>query len=554
MADRGTLARMVPTMQATTPFAVAFALATFAFPAAAQTLPAGFVQETLAPSQQGPIALDFLPDGRVVFVEQHTGKVKVLAVAGGNAVATIGTITGMVLSYSQGLLSIAVDPQWPTRPFVYCYHTSTAPDLRITRFTVTGSLTTPSSTNLTLGAAYTVLSGVPDNTPLHEAGCLRFGPDGMLYLTTGEDDNACAAQDPTSLLGKLLRLRIDTLPAGTGAASRTQLVPPGNPFAGPGDVAPLVFAYGLRNPFRFHVDPANGAIFVADVGDAQRDEIDRLTVGGANLGWPWFEGDVTLTSCAGSAPSPFTPIAVHTVPPQFQALISMDVCRVPTNAPFRFGPQYDGDYFYTDHFTGRIWRLKDIGGTWGIAPPVPGQTNAALWANVPWIVDARFGADGALYFCERADVTVGSVRRIRPTTATWATFGTSCPGSFGTPTLTNVSGSLPVLGGTLSLRVNGLPAAPSLSIGLLGVSKSLWDAVPLPADMTPAGMPGCTLFAQPLILTALLGGSGFASWPIAMPTSPTFVGQDVYAQALVLDAASNPFGGVLTNAGEGVIR
>ncbi|MBL8750008.1 MAG: PQQ-dependent sugar dehydrogenase [Planctomycetes bacterium] len=533
-------------------FVAACLASTFAI---AQSLPHGFVQETLAPNQHGPIALDFLPDGRVVFVEQHTGAVKVLATAAGNAVATVGTVTGLVTSYSQGLLSIAVDPQWPTRPFVYCYHTNAAAaDLRVTRFTVTGSLTTATSTNLQLGTAYTVLSGVPDNTPLHEAGCLRFGPDGMMWLTTGEDDDACKAQDVTSLLGKLLRMRVDTLPAGAGSALRSDLVPPGNPFAGPGDIAPLVWAYGLRNPFRFHVDPANGAVFVADVGDAQRDEIDRLTSGGSNLGWPWFEADLPLTTCTGSAPGPSTPIAVHAVPPQFQALISLGVCRVPANAPFRFGPQYDGDYFYTDHFTGRIWRLNESGGAWLPAPPVPGQTNPALWATVPWITDARFGADGALYFCERADVSIGSVRRIRPTAATWSPFGSGCAGSFGTPSLVATGGSLPVLGGTLSLQIAGLPAASSLSIGLLGVSKSSWDGAPLPADLTVVGMPSCTLLVQPLILTALLGGSGTAPWPFAVPSTASFVGQDLYAQALVLDAGWNPFGAVLTNAGEGVIR
>jgi hypothetical protein len=312
----------------------------------------------------------------------------------------------------------------------------------------------------------------------------------------------------------------------------------------------------LPTPFRFHVDPATGAVFVADVGNTRRDEIDRVTTGGANLGWPWFEGDLSHTGCGGSAPPAVAPIATQPVTPtQYFALLSVGVCRAPANAPFRFGPGYDGDYFCTDHFTGRIWRLHDTGAGWIVAPPVPGQANASYWAqNVPWIVDARFGQDGALYFCQRANVTTGSVRRIRPATATWAAFGSGCAGSFGTPSLVNAGGSLPVLGGTLQLQIGGLPVQPSLSIGLLGVSKSWWETLPLPADLGPIGMPSCTLFVQPLILSAMLGSGGVAPWPIAMPAASPFVGQDLYAQALVLDPGWNPFGGVLSNAGEGVIR
>ncbi|HET7844145.1 MAG TPA: PQQ-dependent sugar dehydrogenase, partial [Xanthomonadales bacterium] len=193
------------------PSAVAIAIAAFPSIAAPQILPTGYVVETLAPGQTGPIGLDFLPDGRVIFVEQDTGAVKVLALAASNAVATLGAVPGLRVSYSQGLLGVAVDPQWPARPFVYCYHTNlAASDLRLTRFEVAGDLTNASSTNLQLGQAYVVLDGLPDATPMHEAGCLRFGPDGMLYCTVGDDSDACAAQDVAEGKGKLLRLRVDT--------------------------------------------------------------------------------------------------------------------------------------------------------------------------------------------------------------------------------------------------------------------------------------------------------------------------------------------------------
>src|SRR5436190_3265742 len=134
-ASGSTHCRYVDTMQAFV-FVVAAALGGIT---AAQILPTGYVVETLAPGQTGPTSLDFLPDGRVLFVEQDTGAVKVLAIAASNAVATLGAVPGLRVSYSQGLLGVAVDPQWPARPFVYCVHTNlAAADLRITRFAISG--------------------------------------------------------------------------------------------------------------------------------------------------------------------------------------------------------------------------------------------------------------------------------------------------------------------------------------------------------------------------------------------------------------------------------
>ncbi|MFO1076248.1 MAG: PQQ-dependent sugar dehydrogenase [Planctomycetota bacterium] len=335
----------------------------------AQSLPLGFVVETMAPNQHGPISLDFLPDGRALFAEQDTGAVKVIANA---AVATIGTVPGLRVSYSQGLIAIAVDPQWPQRPFVYCYHTdAVAQDLRITRFAATGDLTNAASTNLQLTSAYVVLDGIPDTMPQHEGGCLRFAGDGTLYASFGDDLAHCLSQDVTAWNGKIARLRVDALPAGAGGPPpRAALVPAGNPFTGPGDVAPLVWALGLRNPFRFHIDPADDSLFVADVGEAAFDEIDRIDGSGRNLGWPWREGHAAFMVCGVSEPPSTPPIVEHAVPAVYFALISLGVYRAPATAPHRFGAGYEGDYFCTDHFTGRIWRVHRNGAAWGTAAPV----------------------------------------------------------------------------------------------------------------------------------------------------------------------------------------
>lgn len=518
----------------------------------AQTLPLGFTIDVMAPNLQGPIGIAFLPDGRLLFVEQHTGAVKVLA---SSAVGTLGTVPNLAVSYSRGLLAIAVDPRWPAWPCLYLFHShAPAGDHRITRYTVTGALTDPQSTSLQLGAAYTVLDGIPDQRPIHDGACLRFGPDGMLYASLGDDDDACAAQDLTRLNGKILRLDVAGLPAGGGGPPpRALLAAPGNPYLGLGDVMPLVWASGLRNPFRFHVDPADGALFVADVGDLQMDEIDRVAGGGANLGWPWFEGTAPHIGCSGTAPAVLPPIATLAVGPGFTALVSLGVYRAPAGAPFRFGSAYEGSYLYAEHFTGRIWRIGRDGGGWASAAPVPGQSGPPWADGVAWITDAAVGPDGALWFAERMDVTRGSIRRIRPTGPAFATFGQGCPGSAGTPSL-GAGGAAPALGGVFPLALGNLPPSGGVAVLALGLSKARWGTAPLPVGLGPFGMPGCTSHVAPDATVLLLHAGGTATWPLSLPAAAPLVGQEFFVQAVVADPGVNAAGLVVSNAGEGVLR
>ncbi|MCR9245900.1 MAG: PQQ-dependent sugar dehydrogenase [bacterium] len=531
---------------------IAFPVAVGVALAPAQSLPLGFVVETVAGNQRGPIALDFLPDGRLLFAEQDTGAVKVVV---SGSVSTVGTVPGLAVSYSQGLLALAVDPQWPARPFLYCYHTdAAAADLRITRYEITGDLGNAASSNLQFGSSYVVLAGIPDTVPQHEGGELRFGGDGMLYASFGDDRNGCLAQDVTAFHGKLVRLRVDGLPPGSGGPPpRSALVPAGNPFTGPGDVAPLVWATGLRNPFRFDIDPVAGELFVADVGEQAFDEISRIDTAGGNLGWPWREGSAPWLTCAGNEPPSITPIAEHAIPASFFALVSLAVYRADPAAPFRFGPGYDGDYFYVEHFSGDVWRL-DGGSGWQNAVPVPGQPTAELWATgLRWITAGRVGPDGALYFVERRSSTRGSVQRIRPAGAAFQAFGTGC--SSVPPVLASAPASLPVLGGTFDLRVQQLPPAPGgLTIGMIGFSKTVWAGQALPLPLAGFGMPGCTGLVAPALTTLVVPSGGVANWPLPLPAASAFAGQDFFVQALVLDPSRNAAGLAVSNGGEGVMR
>src|SRR5439155_11712390 len=115
----------------------------------------------------------------------------------------------------------------------------------------------------------------------------------------GEDAAACAAQDTVTLRGVILRLDVTRLPAGSGSAPRALVAASGNPFAASADSnARLVWEYGLRNPFRFQVDPQTGELWIADVGESRWEELDRATSGGGDFGWPYREGPSDhSTSC-----------------------------------------------------------------------------------------------------------------------------------------------------------------------------------------------------------------------------------------------------------------
>src|SRR5262249_41092159 len=146
------------------------------------------------------------------------------------------------------------------------------------RYTVAGDLSNPNSTNLTISSASKVLliNQIPDNAANHNGGTLRFGVDKTLYLSIGDDADSCAAQDLTQLKGKILRIKVD---ASIMPLDLATMVPSNSPFAGSQNVnTRLIWAYGLRNPFRFSVDPLTGILFIGDVGNAQREEAGRASL------------------------------------------------------------------------------------------------------------------------------------------------------------------------------------------------------------------------------------------------------------------------------------
>lgn len=389
---------------------------------AAIVLPTGFVDETFVTGLDQPNGMAFLPDGRLLVTELFTGKIRLIV--NGHVASTDPTVTVDSVSTSnpeRGVQGIAIDPRWPTFPYVYVGYTHLGSRMSLVRYTATGDLTNPNAENLVLGSKRTLIHNFFDNAGNHNGLGLRFATDGKLLMTVGDDDARCQAHVTGSLRGKLLRIDVTRIPAGGGGpVPRAMLIPTsGNPFVGPDSNASLVYAQGLRNPWRFTIDPANGAILLGDVGEDTYEELDEIQAGD-NCGWPFREGPLVRTGVGCTDPGgPYrSPILSLDRNTGFIAVIAGSVYRTVMNGTFNWPNTYNGSLFYGDYYNGKLRRLTKSGATWSTPSPVAGQPNSQDWATgVRYMVDFAVGKDGSLYwlkaFNDAGTAQTGMVKRIR---------------------------------------------------------------------------------------------------------------------------------------------
>jgi glucose/arabinose dehydrogenase len=192
---------------------------------------------------------------------------------------------GRVASRSeQGLLGMDFHPRFPEVPDVFVHYSREDGDTRVSRFTV------DTEDWIAVESSERILLEVEQPYANHDGGQLEFGRDGYLYLGLGDggaaNDPLNAGQDLGALLGKILRIDID--------GEAPYAIPKDNPFVGREDARPEIWAWGLRNPWRFSFDPANGDIYIGDVGQNKYEEISWApgsSKGGENYGWRLMEGD-----------------------------------------------------------------------------------------------------------------------------------------------------------------------------------------------------------------------------------------------------------------------
>ncbi|NRN69612.1 Soluble aldose sugar dehydrogenase YliI [Kibdelosporangium sp. 4NS15] len=304
-----------------------------------------------------PTAISAPNDGSGrLFISEKSGTVRIYHPATGLADAPLLTIQDRVseAGNERGLLGIAVSPAFADDQTIYLAYTR-LPDNAVTlgRY------------RLTDNRFEELLSQEHATYPNHNGGQLAFGPDGLLFWGIGDGGDAGdpfrAGQRLDTLLGKIVRLDV-----GRSCDGLAYCVPPGNPFVGVAGARAEIWAYGLRNPWRFSVDPADGSLWIGDVGQGAFEEIDHLaaTAGGANLGWSCREGPQVFdaTRCE--------PGAVYT-DPVFSYPTSTDGCAVIGGVVYR-GARYTdlaaGTYLASDYCSNPAWALrKNADGTYSQA-------------------------------------------------------------------------------------------------------------------------------------------------------------------------------------------
>ncbi|MCB9897183.1 MAG: PQQ-dependent sugar dehydrogenase [Planctomycetes bacterium] len=503
-----------------------------ALPLSAQNTP--LTTELVASGFARPVAVLASPipgDDRMFVVEQNQSDIHILH--GDGSISLFLDLTGLTVTTGneQGLLGMAFHPDYANNGYFYVDYTRTGGNTRIERYTVSGDPDVADA-----GSGFTILNVTQPQTN-HNAGNLAFGPDGMLWIGFGDGGNANDtgsghvaggnAQSGTTLLGKMIRIDVD---GGSPYA-----IPADNPYVGDPTVLDEIWAFGLRNPWRYAFDSETGDLWIGDVGQNAREEVDFLsaatiaavnagTASPINFGWRCMEGlnCTTLSGCTCNDPSLTLPVKDYVNPGLGRAVIG--------GVPYRGEaiPDLAGQLIYADNSSNKYWVIAYDGSTVTRDEDVTPlkQAGGGLVANSP----SSFGVDqdGETYIC---DLNGGEIFKIKPG-GPFVGLGHGLAGAHGKPILFGTGGVGVGEAGAIHLR-NAVENAP-LAVLFLSVAEGA------------ANFKGGTLVTIPLLASFNLftDASGGLDIPWAdLGLSP---GQTVVFQYGIQDAAA-VFGVSLSN-------
>lgn len=312
-----------------------------------------------------------------LFVVQQSGAIRILNPNGTINPTNFLTLTSATITSGgeRGLLGLAFHPNYATNGYFYVNYTNTSGNTVIARYSVSSA--NPDVADATSG---TILLTITQPFSNHNGGSIKFGPDGYLYIGMGDGGSAGdpgnRAQNINNNLGKMLRIDVDSAsPYG---------IPADNPYVGV-DGNDEIWAIGLRNPWKFNFDRLTGDLWIADVGQNQKEEINKTTAPltpGLNYGWKCYEGSSVYSTCSGSLAFTF-PVA------EYSHGGAGVFCNSITGGYVYRGTQYPnliGKYIFAEYCTDKIGFIDDAG--------------AIVWSNeFANLTPTTFGEDinGELY-------------------------------------------------------------------------------------------------------------------------------------------------------------
>jgi glucose/arabinose dehydrogenase len=251
-------------------------------PGAGNPSPTEINLEAVATGLNSPVYLTSPPGDARLFVVEQGGRIRIIdngQVLGGSF---LDISAGISSGGERGLLSLAFHPDYGTNGYFYVNYTDQSGDTRVERYTVSGNA------NVADAQSAKLVLTVAQPFGNHNGGLVTFGPDGMLYIGMGDGGDAGDpgndGQNRNTLLGALLRIDVD--------GGDPYAIPPDNPFVGQGGARGEIWAYGLRNPWRYSFDAVGGTLYIADVGQNAWEEVNAVasTQAGVNYGWRLMEG------------------------------------------------------------------------------------------------------------------------------------------------------------------------------------------------------------------------------------------------------------------------
>jgi glucose/arabinose dehydrogenase len=321
-----------------------------------------------------------------LFVVQQNGIIRTLNAEGALDAAPFLDISAKVLNSGEmGLLGFTFHTKYAENGFVYVNYVTKDMYTIVARYTVSPQ------TAIADPATEKVVLRLKQPYSNHNGGALAFGPDGYLYVGLGDGgsggDPENRAQNKNELLGKILRLNVDTDQAYT--------VPAANPFVGQSGAKGEIWASGLRNPWKISFDRKTGDLYIADVGQGKIEEANmqpKASKGGENYGWRCYEGTKAYVT-TGCQP------ANAYVPPIFEYDHSEGRCSVTGGYVYRGAAEKAllGKYFYADYCSGHLYYAEQKDGAWSQTLAL--KTSFAI---------STFGEDqqGELYFGDHATGTI----------------------------------------------------------------------------------------------------------------------------------------------------